>query len=110
MWNLHLCDGTFAPREIPPEKRDFKAWPQKDKEHKLVALFDPSAKYQLIETYGLDCCEETAGGLRFEITFTKRDYILAWLLGFGGKVKVLEPGFIAEDLKNAARNILSRYK
>ena len=110
LWNLRLCDERFVPREIPSEKRDFKAWTREDKENKLVALFDPSVKYQLIETYGLHCYEETAEGLRFEIKFTKRDYILAWLLGFGGRVKVLEPEFIVEDLKTAAENILSRYK
>ncbi len=110
LWNLRLCDETFAPREIPPERQDFGAWFADDKEYRLVALFDPSVKYQLIESYGLSCYEETAEGLRFEIGFTKRDYILSWLLGFGGKVKVLEPAYIAEDLQTAAENILSRYK
>jgi predicted DNA-binding transcriptional regulator YafY len=110
LWNLSLRGERFVPREIPPEKRDFNAWVREDNENKLVALFDFSAKYQLIEAYGIGCYQETAEGLRFEIGFTKRDYMLAWLLGFGGKVKVLEPGFIAEDLKTAARNILSRYK
>ena len=110
LWNLRFCDEPFTPREIPLERQDFGAWFAGDKEHKLVALFDPSVKYQLIETYGLDCYKETAEGLRFEIGFTKRDYILSWLLGFGGKVKVLEPEFIAEDLKIAAQNILFRYK
>jgi predicted DNA-binding transcriptional regulator YafY len=110
LWNLRLCDERFIPREIPTEKRDFKAWFEEDKENKLVALFDTSEKYKLIETYGLDCYEETAEGLRFEIKFTKRDYILAWLLGFGGKVKVLEPEYIVKNLKTAAENILSRYQ
>jgi len=110
LWNLRLCDERFVPREIPSEKRNFKAWFEEDKENKLVALFDPSEKYQLIETYGPHCYEETAEGLRFEIKFTKHDYILTWLLGFGGKVKVLEPEYIVENLKTAAENILSRYK
>jgi len=110
LWNLRLCDERFVPREIPSEKRDFKAWFEEDKENKLVALFDPSEKYQLIENYGPHCYEETAEGLRFEIKFTKHDYILTWLLGFGGKVKVLEPEYIVENLKTAAENILSRYK
>ncbi len=110
LWNLRLSGEAFAPREIPQEKRDFKAWLEADKENKLVALFEPSEKHRLIDTYGLDCYEETEEGLRFEIGFAKRDYILGWLLGFGGKVKVLEPEFIAEDLKAAAENILSRYE
>lgn len=110
LWNLRLCDERFVPREISSEKRDFKVWLKEEKEHKLVALFDPAEKYQLIETYGLDCYEETAEGLRFEIGFTNRNYILNWLLGFGGKVKVLEPEYIVEDLKTAAQNILSRHQ
>ena len=110
LWNLSLCDERFIPREIPPDKRDLSAWLKENKENKLVALFDPSAKYQLIEAYGLNCYEATAKGLRFEIMFNKREYILSWLLGFGGKVKVLEPDFIVDDLKAAAENILSQYK
>lgn len=110
LWNLRLCDERFVPRDIPSEKQDTKAWFREDKENKLVALFDASEKHLLIEAYGLHCYEETDEGLHFEIKFTKRDYILAWLLGFGGKVKVLEPEFIVEDLKAAAENILSRYK
>ena len=110
LWNLRLCDETFAIREIPPQRQDFGAWFAEDKERKLVALFDPSVKYKLIESYGLDCYEEIAEGLRFEIGFTKHDYILSWLLQFGGNVKVLEPEVIAEDLKAAAEKILSRHK
>ncbi len=110
LWNMCLCDERFAPREIPPERRNFTAWHKEDKENRLVALFDPSVKHQLIETYGLNCYEETVEGLRFEIMFNKREYILSWLLGFGGKVKVLEPDFIVDNLKTAARNILSRYE
>ncbi|MDR2939486.1 MAG: YafY family transcriptional regulator [Clostridiales bacterium] len=110
LWNLRLCGDKFVPRETPLEGRDFNACFSADKENKLVALFDQSEKYRLIETYGLDCYEETADGLRFEIGFTKRAYILGWLLGFGGRVKVLEPEFMVEDLKTAAENILLRYK
>lgn len=109
LWNLRLCDERFVPREIPPEKRNFKGWVAKDKENKLVALFDPAEKYRLIETYGLHCYEETADGLLFEIPFTRQDYIVAWLLGFGNKVKVLEPETIVAELKTAAENILLRY-
>jgi predicted DNA-binding transcriptional regulator YafY len=77
---------------------------------KVVALFHPSVKYRLIESYGLDCFTETDAGLRFEMGFTDSDYLIGWLLGFGGKVKVLEPLEIAEALKTAAKNILSHYE
>jgi len=108
LWNLRLCDEQFEPREIPPEKRDFG---QNFTDHiKFAALFDPSVKYQLIEHYGLNCYTETNEGLLFEFMFTNRDYLVAWLLGFGSMVKVLEPDYIAEDIQRTAKNILSRYK
>ena len=107
LWNLSMCEGGYSSKEIPQEKRDFNAF--YTDEIKLKALFDPSVKYQLIETYGLDCYTETEKGLLFEFDYTNSNFLISWLLGFGGKVKVLAPDFIAEDLQAAAKNILERY-
>jgi predicted DNA-binding transcriptional regulator YafY len=108
LWNLLLCDDNYSPREIPQERRDFGAGFPDDK--RLVAVFEQSERYKLIESYGLKCYTETDDGLRLEIGFTNHDYIISWLLGFGGKVKVLEPKNIADDIQADAENILSRYK
>jgi predicted DNA-binding transcriptional regulator YafY len=108
LWNLRLCGDNYAPREISPDKRDFSI--RRTDETKLVALFDPSVKYQLIETYGLDCFVETGEGLLFELSFSSHEFLIKWLLGFGDKVKVLEPAEIADDVKTIAENILARYK
>jgi len=107
LWSLTTCSERYALREIPPEKRNFNNHLNDD--FKLVAIFDTSAKYQLIEIYGLDCYSETPDGLRLEIGFTNRNYMISWLLGFGGKVKVLEPSDMASDIQAAAKDILSRY-
>ena len=107
LWDLQLCDEQFAPRAIPPERQDHNAHFTDD--IRLVALFDTRVKYQLIETYGLGCYTETPEGLHFECGFTNRDYLLSWLLGFGGHVKVLVPEDLAQDIKTAAENILRRY-
>jgi predicted DNA-binding transcriptional regulator YafY len=45
-----------------------------------------------------------------EIAFTNRDFLIGWLLAFGGNVKVLEPDYIADDIKAAAEKILLMYK
>jgi len=108
LWNLSLCNEQYTPREIPPEKRDFSA--EFTDDIKFVALFDPSVKYQLIEIYGLNSFTETNRGLLFEFGFTNREFLVSWLLGFGSKVKVLEPDYIVEDLKAAAENILKNYR
>jgi predicted DNA-binding transcriptional regulator YafY len=107
LWGLSLSDETFALREIPPEKRDFNS--HFSDGFKLSALFDKSVKHHLIEAYGLDCYHETADGLYFEIGFDNRAYMVGWLLGFGDKVKVLEPTDMATEIQVIAKNILSRY-
>jgi len=108
LWNLSLCDVIYVPREIPPERRDFNARFTDD--IRLVAVFDTSERYKLIESYGLNCYTETDEGLRMEIAFTNYDFLMGWLLGFGEKVKVLEPKEIADDIQAVAKNILSKYK
>ena len=109
LWNLQLCEETYTQREIPPERRDFNAHLPDDK--KLVAVFESSVKYQLIETYGLNCFTETEDGkLRLEIGYTNRDYTISWLLGFGNRAKVIEPMDMADEIKRIAENIIQNYK
>jgi len=107
LWNLSVCNEHFPLREVPPEKRNFDA--RLTDNIKLVAIFDPSVKYQLIEAYGLDCFYETDEGLIFEFDFTNQDFLVRWLIGFGSKVKVIEPQSIAMDIKAIAKDILSLY-
>ena len=107
LWNLAMLDDDHISREIPMAKRDFDARLTDD--IKLTALFDASERYKIIEIYGLDCFVETPEGLLFEIGFTNKDFIVDWLLRFGGKVKVIEPAYIAEALKDAAKAILRQY-
>ena len=109
LWGLQLCGESYTLREIPPERRDFNAHLPDNK--KLVALFEPSVKYQLIETYGLNCFTETQDGrLRLETGYTNRDYTISWLLGFGNKAKVIEPIDMADEIKRIAKKIIQNYK
>ena len=105
--DLTLLDEVYTPREIPANKRNFNSHLVDN--IKLVAIFEPSERYRLIESYGYESYEETPEGLRLEIGFTNRDYIINWLLGFGSKVKVLEPNDIADSIRAAAEKILSLY-
>jgi len=106
LWNLTTSDEQFVMREIP--ERDFNSHFTDD--YKLVAMFDKSAKYLLIDAYGLDCYHETSDGLHFEFAFTNHSYMISWLLSFGDKVRVLEPPEVATAIQSIAKNILSHYK
>lgn len=109
LWELKVSEDKFNPREIPEEKRDFNTGYT---DHlKLVALFDPSVKYQLLETYGPDSFTETSEGLlRLQIGYTNFDYTLSWILGFGDKVKVMEPLEMKERIYQIAKKIISDHE
>jgi len=108
LWNLLALNTQFAPREIPPERTDFGShW--KD-EYKLIAVFHKSVKYQLIDSFGLNCYHETDKGLHFEFPYDNPDYILSWLLSFGDKVKVINPPELVQQIQAIAKNISNQYE
>ena len=108
LWNISADPQTFAPRAVPPRRHDFNQ--HFTDENRLTALFHPSAKYLLIDTYGHDSFRETPDGLHFQVGYTHQDYILSWLLSFGDKVKVLSPPALAAEIKSTAKKILARYE
>jgi len=107
LWGLIKCDEQFVKRDIPTERRDFDQHLSED--IKLVALFDKMVKYQLVDSYGPDSFIEDDNGLHFEFWYTNRRYLMSWLLGFGDKVKVLEPQDIVVELQEVAKKILEQY-
>ena len=105
LWGLNMLNETFAAREMPPPVFGSHFSDQ----IRLVALFDSSVKYQLIDSYGLGCYTETNDGLLFEFGFTNRGFLVSWLLSFGGNVKVLEPADIADEVRTTAEKIVINY-
>ncbi|NLO84981.1 MAG: YafY family transcriptional regulator [Clostridiales bacterium] len=109
LWDLQLLEQTYTPRDIPPGKQDFNARLPDDKT--LIADFDPSMRYLLIEEYGLNCYTELENGnLRLQIGFTNYGYTRSWILSFGDKVMVLQPPEMAEDIKRIAANLLKSHE
>ena len=107
LWSLSLTDETFPMREVPPEKWDFGS--NLTETHTVKALFDKSAKYLLVESYGPDSFCETEEGLYFQTGYTNRGYMVSWLLGFGDKVKALSPPELVCEMQATAKNILAHY-
>lgn len=109
LWDLHITETEFIPREIPEQSRNFDS--HITDHYMITAIFDKSEKYRLIEEYGIGCCTETEGGhLLFQRGFTNIDVMISWLLGFGDKVEVIEPLEIREKIKGIAENIINKYK
>ncbi|MCL1965379.1 MAG: YafY family transcriptional regulator [Firmicutes bacterium] len=109
LWELSITGESYTPRTIPPEKRHFSSHIT---DHlTVIALFDPSEKYQLIDFYGPTCYTVTEDCLlRAELRYTNRSFIIRWLLGFGDKARVLYPPEIADEIKETAKNIANQYE
>lgn len=108
LWDLTVTSESYKRRDVPAESQDFNAHFRDD--IRLVAIFDPSVKWQLIDTYGSDCYVETDAGLRLEVGFMNHNYMTSWLLGFGNKVKVIEPLEMVQRIKDIAKKMIASYE
>lgn len=107
LWQLILAEENFFERTISID--DANNIMEFSEENEVELLFDKSMAFRLIEEYGLNCYRETDDGLYFKLNYTNRDYIISWILGFGDKVRVLEPKELKDDIKEIAKNIFDKY-
>ena len=110
LWDLQITREPFSPREIPEEKTRFGSHMTDD--YMVSALYDSSLKYRLVEEYGPRCFTPREDGrLYAKWGFTTKERALEWFLGFGDKVKVLEPPEMVDRIKaalDAARNLYDK--
>ena len=102
-------EKEFEVRNVPmPDLSNEKIFPGKIK---VKAFFEPDMKWRLMEEFGADCFHEESGGkLLFQMDYTDGDALIHWLLTFGDKVKVTEPEFIKNALRNIAENMVKMYE
>ena len=76
----------------------------------LKALFAPDMKWRLVEEFGPGCYEEREDGrLLLVRDYSDLDNLTMWMLTFGDKAEVLEPGEVRERLKTMAESMLEMY-
>jgi predicted DNA-binding transcriptional regulator YafY len=108
LWDLSITDEVFMPREVPPKTISLdNALPD---QNKMEILFDKSARFRLIEDYGLHCYTETDRGLLMELSYTNRENAIAWVLSFGDQAEVLAPLDVRDELAVIFHRLAARYK
>lgn len=108
LWELSICTRSFAPREVPEEKKQFGRHITDD--YFVTAVYAPSEKYKLVEEYGPDSFTvQDDGWLWTRWGFTDPEATALWFLGFGDKVKVLEPPEMVDKLRKLAEKIANLY-
>lgn len=104
--NLTLQETTFQPRHIEPTLLDFNNYFNQANFH-LVALFEDSSMYRLVEEYGADSFTKQADGkLHFERDFTNYSAMLQWILSFGSLVLPLAPQQLIDDVQMHAEKVI----
>lgn len=109
MLGLELLDRQFVSRNPPPyEIQPERAFVPR---MKVKALFQPAAKWRLIEEYGAESFEEQEDGqLLFSFGFADKDHVFGWLLTFGKQAELLEPVSLRDELRDMALQIAEIYQ
>lgn len=109
LWDLCITDEHYSAREIPEEKKTFGSHMTDD--YMITAIYDPSVKYRLVEEYGPYCFSVLENGELFtNWGFTDPDRAVLWFLGFGDKVRVIDPPEMVQKMKDAISSIRKLYK
>ncbi len=109
MLGLEMLNCHFAPRNPQP----YQIQPEKAFEPRLdvKVMFQPSARWRLIEEYGTESFEEQEDGrLLFSFSFTDKEHLFGWLLAFGERAELLEPASLREELRALALRIAETYE
>lgn len=105
-------DKTFVCREASmPDLSNEKIFPGGIK---VKALFEADQKWRLVEEFGTSSFTENDDGrLLFTADYTDMENLITWIMTFGDKAEVLEPGEVREKVRatiEAMRKNYSRRK
>ena len=74
-------------------------------------LFEPEAKWRLIDDFGLDSfTEQPDGMLLFAFDFMDVDNLFSWLLSFGSQAELLEPEELRDIFFEMIQKMMKKYK
>lgn len=109
MEQLKKTVECFVPRQVPaPDLSNERIFPA---DIRVKALFEPEAKWRLVEEFGPRCFQEQQDGrLLFSMDYTDEDSLTGWLLTFGERVEVLEPDAVREKILETAERITCVYR
>lgn len=108
MEDLCFAGKGFEKRQVPvPDFKTEKVFPPK---LQVEARFSPECKWRLQEEFGRNSfTRQEDGTLLFSFGFADKENLLTWILTFGGKVELLKPEELRQELLQAGREIAGKY-
>ncbi len=108
MGEIRIREEQFELRDLPQIEEQLENYFEEN--IFLVAQFEESVQYRVIDEYGLNSfVKQKDGALLFERYFTNRQYLLSWLLSFGDQVEVIEPEEMRQEIKRQAEGMQKKY-
>ena len=109
LWNLEIQETTFEMRTVPEAKKKLGSHMTDD--YLIRAVYEPSAKYRLVEEYGPGSFrEEEDGRLYTEWGFSSAERAEEWFLSFGDQVKVTAPPEMVERMRRKLTQMMKMYE
>lgn len=109
LWNLQRTKQQFTPRAVPKEKKQFGSNMTDD--YFVSAVYAPEMKYRLVEEYGPYSFTVLPDGKLFtRWGFSTAESAVAWFLGFGNRVKVVDPPEIVEKMRKTLHDMEQLYE
>jgi len=109
LWEMTVSDEQFTARPVPEEKRRLGSHMTDD--YMVEAVYEPSAKYRLVEEYGPGSFREMEDGrLYTRWGFSGMERAEEWLMSFGDQVKVIGPCEMVERMRRKFRKIADMYE
>ena len=109
LWELEILEERFERRAVPEEKRRLGSNMTDD--YMVEAIYEPSAKYRLVEEYGPDSFRVMEDGrLYTKWGFSSAEQAEEWLLSFGDQVKVVAPAEMRARMRRKLMNMLELYE
>lgn len=106
---LACTQEQFEPRPVPAP--EFSEKPIFSGELKVKALFDPRARWRLVEEFGPDSFQEQEDGkLLFSFGFSDRENLFGWILSFGAQAELLEPEELRKELYRVLKGACRKYE
>lgn len=109
MWNLERTEQRFTPRPVPEEKKQFGSNMTDD--YFISAVYAPEMKYRLVEEYGPYSFTVLPDGKLFaRWGFSTVESAVSWFLGFGDRVKVIDPPEMVEKMRKTLHDMENLYE
>lgn len=112
MQNLLLSDSSCQPREKSfAEFSQESCWKRSNQLIHMVLQFHPQVRVRVEDYFDQEEINyQPDGSMIVRVSYSEDEWVYSFILGYGQNVKILEPAYLIDIIKERAQQILELYK